>query len=215
MNKVLFILSIVVPLGLIATTGAYLFAITGPETQLGTWWFKTAYVASEDKDAYLKRFDTQLKAYESGYIPEKIDTFLCTRLQTSKNEAELNAITDFYAFKGGGREGLRIFLLPPAPKQRIIGRIMQRLDSYRSRDAEYALILVETLRHSSQKFTFKGRLISTANSHGSSSHESWLEQKGLPEAKQRFRQWWHRKETWEQKAKRDPLNNSSVQISGV
>ena len=167
---------------------------------------------SSNKNTALQGYDANLIKYNGGYIPEQVDKFLCSRLQSSTSDEELNAIADFYIFKAGGREGRYIFSLPTQNKQRVTGNILSRLEDYKPQQAASALILVEVMRRGESlgKAIFR-------STHGNTAaypqYESWLQRRALPEAKAQYLKWWHASPTWQQKERHNPLANSNLEIS--
>lgn len=156
----------------------------------------------------LQNYEANLRNHNGSYIPERVDNFLCSKLQTSQSTEEVTAIVDFYAFKAGGREGRVIYLLPAQTKKRIISLLLERLDNYDERKSHSALILVEVLRRG--EYLYKAYFSPVRSA--SYNYENWWPKVGLPEAKMRFRRWWNSSSSWQQKEMHDPLKDSNLQI---
>ncbi len=193
--------------------GLHLLAFAAPDTSMGFALFQFTYKRSTDKAATLQNLDANLDAHHGGYIPDRVDAFFLQRLQTTNDDNEFNAIVDFYAFKAGGREGMRVYTWPVQVKEKTTASIISRLDSYKADQAASALILVEDMRQGKDNDLGKAHLFT--DEPVKTNYLVWLQQKGVPEAKILYRKWWNSYPTWEEKIKHDPLAKSHLHIQGI
>lgn len=142
-----------------------------------------------------------------------MDKFFESRLQSTDSTKEFDAIIDFYAHKAGGREGRRVFIWPAHVKEKATASIISRLDNYSADEAASALVLVEDMRQGKDDNLFKAHLFT--DEPMKTNYSLWLQQKGVPEAKARYRKWWNSYATWPEKVKHDPLAKSHLHIEGI
>lgn len=192
--------------------GLHLLTVV-PKSPVGLWLFRHTYEGSSDKAVVLRGLSDNLGAHHGGYIPSRLDAFFESRLATTHSSAEFNDVVDFYAFKAGGREGQRVFIWPSRVKEKAMASIISRLDNYSADEAASALVLVEDMRQGKDDNLFKAHLFT--DEPMKTNYSLWLQQKGVPEAKARYRKWWNSYATWEEKVKHDPLANSYLHIEGI
>jgi len=185
----------------------YFDAVLEPQRAHGYALFRSRYALARDKNSMLKSYDANLVNHNAGYIPEQVDKFLCSKLQSSTSVEEASAIVDFYAFKAGAREGRFIYSLPAQTKERVVDLLLKRLNHYDANEAESAIILIEVLRRG--KYLGKASVVSTGRAVN---YETWWPQQGLPQAKRSLHKWWSSYPTWQEKEKHDPLKDSSLQV---
>jgi hypothetical protein len=82
---------------LAALAGLLFFAAVSPETKLGYWLFRCVYASPVSKKSLLESYRSNLWTFEGGYIPALTNQFLCSRLETTSSQTEINAVANFYA----------------------------------------------------------------------------------------------------------------------
>jgi len=192
--------------------GLLAFAAVSPETKLGYSLFRCVYATPISKQYLLDSYRADLWLCEGGYIPTDTDKFLCSRLEESSSDEEITAITNFYRLQANGRETMHLISISDEAKQKIIGSIMQNLDSYDEWHAGQALFLVEELR--SGKFIGKGSFAPT-NPKEANNWNGWWEKRGLSKIKSLYRKWWNAQTPWSVKKSQNPLAGSGIEIHGL
>jgi len=195
----------------IAVVGTLLFAWASPETTFGYWMFRCVYASPISKKPFLEAYRANLVQVEGGYIPEKTDQFLCSRLEATSSQTEVYAIANFYVLQASGRETKGIISLPESAKPKVTGSIMQHLDNYDEWQAGRALLLVEEIRRGEE--IWKGSF-APVNNHESANWVGWWQKRGLNKVKSLYRKWWQSQVPWASKKKQNPLANSGIVASG-
>jgi hypothetical protein len=177
--------------------------------------FRTAYSIPLTDAWILRQYSNFLDKYNGGYMGERINTFLCSRLESNPSDSEMAAIIEFYGLRAGGREGYRISEISDVAKQRAISLTLQRVDSYDERLVRGSLLIVENMRRG--ETIFKGGF-GPADYRWRQSNfnfKSWWAENGMAEAKGKYKEWWNGNLTWSQKRLIDPLKNSSVELTFI
>jgi len=188
------------------TVLAALYTVFEPQSAPGYALFRVRYGLALDKGAMLSGYDRDLWRFNGGYIPARTDGFLGSRLGKTSSEAEFSGIVDFYATKAGGRETDILSALPTEVQARVAAYLMTRLESDEPEQARRTLRLLEGLRRG--RMLFKGGIGPADLSGGN----TWWEDQGHSIVRQRFRQWWQKSGTWEEKRRHDPLAGSGIQF---
>jgi len=209
------LLTTAVTLALAIVPGLRLVLLEDSGSLVGFPLFKICYLQASDKNSELRGYEANLKVAGGGSIPDRVDEFLCGRLQNPDSTDEFNAVVDFYVRKSYGRDGQYIFLLPTATKARITNSLMARLDAFSPHNAECALVLIESLREG--RNMGKSTLIYDCEGpvNAFAGPESPADKIRLKEAEDLFRKWGQTYPSWAGKAAHNPLENSKFEITGI
>jgi hypothetical protein len=191
-----------------------LYSVTEPDTKLGYGVFRIVYSSPVSKGWLLRKFSQGLKDHNGGYIGEPVDKFLCSRLEKTDSDRELAAIVEFYILQAGGREGDNIGTLSDEAKEKVIGFILEHIESYEKGRAEGALLIVEQLRRGVvlPKASFGKSDYAGLGREDKFDYERWWYETGLPETKAKYREWWNIDLAWQTKKAINPLEGSNIRV---
>ena len=192
--------------------GACFVAWMSPQSEIAYLLLRVAYAAPVSKKALLQTFRSRLWEHGGGYTPSRTDEFLCSRLEASASQEEIDAIAKFYALQSSGRETERMLKLSDAAKEKVVGAIMRDLDSYDMWSLNRALLLVEELR--SGKLIWKGGFGPTEEAQALN-WTVWWQKRGAAQVKALYRKWWNADSSWKTKQAVNPLANSGIEASGL
>jgi hypothetical protein len=191
-----------------------LYSVTEPDAKVGYGVFRIVYSSPVSKGWLLRKFSQGLKDRNGGYIGEPVDKFLCSRLEETDSDSELAAIVGFYSLQAGGREGNNIGSLSDEAKEKVIGFILEHIESYEIGQAEGALLIVEQLRRGVvlPKASFGKSDFAGPEREDKFDYERWWLERGLPETKAKYKEWWNTDLAWQAKKAINPLEGSNVRV---
>lgn len=208
--KRILIVGIILSFPLLLGSGLVVYSTADPDSTLGFGVFRVIYATPIPKGWFLQAFSEGFRENNGGYIGQPVDEFLCSRLEITDSDAERIAIAEFYISQASGREGFCINKISDESKEKVVGLIMNKLDSYEPNQARQGLLIVEWLR--SGEIVCKAR-ISRPDVFGNEWQKWWLES-GADEAKSKYRTWWNTNLEWQDKKQINPLAESNIKIYG-
>lgn len=108
--------------------------------------FRVFYAVAPSKTNFLQDYHRKIWNHGGGYVPLPTQQFLCSRLENPASDAETQAIADFYATQGFGREYGPLDKLSDAAKIRLIDALFRHLPIQPLRSRLRSLFLIEEVR---------------------------------------------------------------------
>ncbi len=201
---------------LVASTAVLIIAVFGdylyeePQVAPARAIFHVGYRLTGGSDRFLTSYSQHLLETNGGTIPFEVDTYLCSRLQSTSSTSEFDALVHFYILQSNGRMGIQLGRLPDELKARVIDEIFQRITSLDRPDCLKAIELVEYLR-------LDGDIFKPHLSRGELRNKDGISTtmpEAIDEAVTRFADWWRSPFPWPEKKKISPLEGSNLSIIG-
>jgi len=192
----------------LASCGLYIFFDATHPVTLAL--FKTAYNVTPYKKSFLELYSPYRRDINARYLPPAVDEFLCRRIETTADDAEVSAIVNLYAIHAGGREGDRLFKVSEPVKEKIAAELVRQMDEDPNLWGQ--LILLEEIRLG--KSLGKGYIDEKGAVPKPVSREEWNQWKEekLPGVREKYKQWWNSGLSWEEKKKINPLEGAAIGI---
>ncbi len=177
--------------------------------------FKLGYYTSWDKAGYLRFYSPFRRDVGGGYIPLEVDSFLCEKLEMTRDMAEVEAIVGFYSLQVRGRGGDCVYRASDRAGERIaevlVGKIISAAEGT---DISGEITLLEEVRQ--QRSFGKGGLnrsgISTDHPTTPEEWEKWKFEMAIPIARQKYLEWWNLDIPWEEKKMISPLPGTEIGV---
>jgi len=175
--------------------------------------FRLGYELAPSKYSYLDAYSPRRRDVWAGYLPLEVDSFLCGRLQATRDEEEFNAIVHLYYLQAGGREGSCVYITPGNVREKIATYLVDHLND-EGIDLYRELVLLEEVRRG--KSLGKGSIgpsaLATRRPSGEDEWKKWMEEVALPLAKDRYFSWGRSNRVWSDKREINPLEGTEVGI---
>jgi len=192
---------------------AFIYGV--PSHPISIFLFKVGYRSSAlvGRHAYLQLYSPWNRDVNAGYLPKEVDEFLCGRLRTTDNASEFAAIVDLYSAQAHGRQGDCVYRSSEEVRQKVISHLIGEFDDNPKYIAGSLILIRESqFGMGLGKGGFAPSELEPAKPKTDSEWLAWYQEKGIPIATAKYREWWNSGLTWDEKKSIDPLKGTVVQF---